>query len=192
MRRYAFVLGLSLLSACGGGGGGSPTPVPTPVPTPAPLTFTFTPQAGTAPPNFTMSIQQTTANVRADEIGLSIMAHGLSNICKVRGTVRWDGRVLRMPASEGWAHGPWFEQGGALVDWTFFTNSPGELVLFLDRPTSQGCVSGTGEIFRFYLIPTSGTRAGASQIQWDDPRLYDAGFRSQRLDNTFGGEVRFQ
>lgn len=185
---FAFAVALP---ACGGGSSPTaPAPGPTATPTPAPLTFTFTPQTPT-PPNFTISVSRLALTNPAGQIVIQIDANELRNVCKVRGTLRWDPRVLEPATATRFGEGPWFKQGGALVDWTHFFLT-GSVDLFLDRPSSQGCVSGSGPIFYVFLQPVGTLRAGASQLQWDGPRVYDANFREQKLDNAFGGEIKFQ
>jgi hypothetical protein len=190
MRPITVVLILTAvaLAACGGGDSSptAPTPVSTPTPTPTPVPeITFTP-ATASPVGAAMAIFPASRGQEPGMISLAITAHNLTGVYKVRGEVRWDPEVFRL---EAWGEGDWLKQGGALVDWTFYNNSPGELVLFLDRPTTFPPAEGSGEIFLFRLEPAPGVTSGQSAIQWSDPRLFDEGFRRQQLDNVYGGTL---
>lgn len=177
----------SLIAACGGGG--SPAaPAPTPAPTPVPLRLTFAP-ATTTPIGAAMAIYPASRGHQDGMISLAITAHNLVEVYKVRGELRWNPAVLDF---DSWGQGEFFNQGGAIVDWTFYTTGGDHIALFLDRPSTLPGASGSGEIFLFRLKPRPGVRSGQTAIQWSDPRLYNEGFRARPLDNVYGGVVTIQ
>lgn len=172
--------------ACGGGNSSptAPTAVSQPVTTtPSLPTLTFEPQPGLS--GAAMGIFAGSRGHEPGKVALAITAHNLSGVHKVRGTIAWDRNLLEFDA---WGEGDFLKQGGALVDWTYFTNQPG-LQLFLDRPSTFPGANGDGEIFLFRLRPRAGVTSGSSQVQWSDPVVYDASFRRRPLDTVRGGTI---
>jgi hypothetical protein len=200
LRNLLFVVAFA--AACGGGSSSSPTaptPTPTPTPTPAPpppaapvvLSLTFTPQVAnpTADTGEAISVQVASRGQDPGKIFLAMVVHNVDKVFKVRGTLRWNPAVLDY---DTWGEGDFLKQGGALVDWTHFTNSPGEFVMFLDRPTTVSAAAGTGEVILIRLKAHAGVTSGTALIQWDEPKLYDSQFRSVTPSRAYGGTVTVQ
>lgn len=192
LTRTTIVLLLATVAvSCGGDSPIAPSSI-TPAQQPPPVvvrTLSFQPDV----PNVSgsaLSIQIGSRGSETGKINLAIMAHNIPHsVYKVRGELRWDPAILEFDA---WGQGEWLNQGGALVDWTFFTSTPGELSLFLDRPSTLGPAGGSGEVFLFRLRPRAGITSGNSRLQWNEPRLLDTNFRQITPNNIFTGTVTVQ
>jgi hypothetical protein len=175
--------------ACGSNSPTAPTP---PVVAPPPTTripvLTFTAATNT-PVGAALAIQVASRGQEAGKIAIAITAHNLNGVVRVRGGLRWDRNLLEY---DTWGEGDWFKQGGALVDWQHFTSTPGQLTLFLDRPTTLPGASGSGEILLIRLKPRAGVLSGSSQIQWDEPAIYPVNFSALPLNNVYGGTITIQ
>lgn len=185
--RILLIAMLLIAVACNKGTPTSPSPSTPPPASPTPPALTFTPDTE-SPSGRAMAILVASRGHEPGKITLAVTAHNLSNVSSVRGEIWWDQTLL---VYDNWGQGEWFAQGGAIVDWTFFTNTPG-IQLYLDRPTTLPTAAGSGEVFLFRLRPRDGVRSGTTQIQWSEPRIYDQGFRTVLLNNVYGGTVIIQ
>lgn len=179
------IVALLLVAGCSKSSPTAPTPAPPVVVT---RTLTFAP-ASSSPSPGTLSVQLASRGHEAGKIAVAINAHNLSGVVRVRGALRWDRNLLEY---DSWGEGDWFKQGGALVDWTFFTSTPGQFTLFIDRPTTLPGAVGSGEIILLRLKPRAGVTSGTSQIQWDEPAVYPVNFSPFPLVNVYGGTVTIQ
>jgi hypothetical protein len=192
--RLALVL-LPFLAACSGSSPTAPTPVATPAPVapaPAPVattrSLTFAP-ASTNPVGSALGVIGGSRGAEAGKIVLAVAAFNLAGVTKMRGTLRWDRNLLEY---DTWGEGEWFKQGGALVEWTFFTSTAGQVGLFLDRPTTLPGANGSGEIILIRLKPRAGVVSGTSAVQWDEPAIYTGIFSQLPLTNSYGGTITIQ
>jgi len=170
-------------------GSKSPTqPSPTPTPTPKVPSVTFTSTAGAIAGTTLSLVPASLSNDREGTVSFSVRIDNALGVSKVRGDLLFDGALLEY---DGWAHGGFLEQSDAVVDWTWIDNY-GRLSLFLDRATQAGGASGNGTIIAFRLKPRAGVTSGSTQIQWNDPVLYNVGFRPLIINRQYGGTVTIQ
>lgn len=185
IRRALGLIVLILLVACGGGSS-SPTSPSTVTPTPV-TTLSIESQWPGVQTGNAIGVAGTDFRAGADPGTIWIAIVGHVNDCyMVRGDLRWDPAVLDWDA---WGKPDWFQQGGALVDWTFYP-STGHLSLYLDRPSTVSGASGTGEIIYLRFKPHAGVTQGHSPLQWDDPIFYGKNYAARPLvGGIYGGTV---
>lgn len=168
-------------------GGGSPTG-PRPTPTPSQPTLTFIPETD-SPIDRSLAIGLSSRGQEPDKISIAVRAVNLVDLVKVRGNVKWDPRLFDF---EGWGRGEFFESGGALVNWTLYNNTPGEIELFLDRPDTLPGATGSGEIILLRFQLKAGITSGSTSIQWDAPEVFGAGYHQIAFARSYGGTIVIQ
>jgi hypothetical protein len=198
--KKSFVVGVFSLFAvsCGGDKGPSPSPTsPTPPP-PAAMTLSMASDwpAERVDSSFmtgngnAMGVTHSTFRAADGNDGGAIwiaIKATASNVGAVRGELKWDRSLLTF---DGYAHGDWFKQDGALVTWSLLTSTPGQVGFLLDRPSTLSGATGTGTVIHLRLRAVA---RGTSQLQWSNPSLRGTDFSARPLvGGIFGGSVTIQ
>lgn len=166
-------------SSGSGTGGSQGTPLPPP-------TLTFVPEAPSSIVGQVVSLQPTTRLLENGKVVFGIWIHNMDRVFRFRGSVRWDRNLLDYDA---WGEGDWFKQGGAIVNWSVTTSTPGQVSFSMDRPSTASAASGSGEVLVIRLKPKTAVSNGSTPLQWDQPVVSDSSGRSLGVDRAFGGTV---
>ncbi len=163
----------------GAGSGSQGTPLPPP-------TLRFVPEAPSTVVGQVVSLQPTGKMGETGKVVLAVWLHNQDRVFRFRGSVRWDRNLLDYDA---WGEGDWFKQGGALVNWTVTTSTPGQITFSMDRPSTASAASGSGEVLIIRLKPKTAVSNGTTPLQWDQPVVSDSTGRSVGIDRAYGGSI---
>jgi len=168
----------------------TPLPITNPPATPAPVkpTLSFVAEPALLPNSFTVSANTTIAG----ELTVTINASGflaVSRVSKVRGTLLYDPAVLT--PDQFYLPGAWLNQDGALTTFEISIQSPGHLVIRIDRPDSLLGVTGSGAIVGQRFTVNAGVRNRTPPLQWTDTNAYTSGF-NDLLRHAYGGTITIQ